>query len=92
MEDIDQVFSVETGRCFELDHGLGAPGDTQAGCVKHQQIVGPVADSQCLGDGDVVLGRDGGEKGAFLRGVNDGVGVDQFASEGLCCGVDFKLL
>jgi hypothetical protein len=76
VEDIDQAFSVQTGRCFELDLGLGAPGDAQAGCMKHQKIVGPVADSQCLGDGDVVLGRDGGKKGAFLRGVDDGVGVD----------------
>lgn len=36
VKDIDQAFSVETGWCFELDLGLGAPGDAQAGCVKHQ--------------------------------------------------------
>lgn len=35
VEDIDQTFSVQTSRCFELDLGLGAPGDTKASRVKH---------------------------------------------------------
>lgn len=91
VEDIDQTFSVQTGRCFELDLGLGAPGDAKASSVKHQQVVGSVPNRQCLGDGDVVLGGDGFEEEPFSGGVDDGIGVDQFAGEGLRCGVDFEL-
>lgn len=35
VENIDEAFSVQTGRSFELDLGLGAPCDAQASCVEH---------------------------------------------------------
>lgn len=59
--------------------------------MQHEKVVGSVADGQGLRDGDVVFRRDGGEEGAFAGRVDDGVRVDEFAGEGLGCGVNFEL-
>jgi hypothetical protein len=44
--------------------------------VKHEEIVGSVADGHGLGEGDVVFGGDGFEEGALLGGIDDGLGFD----------------
>jgi hypothetical protein len=59
--------------------------------VKHEEIVGSVTDRHCLGEGDVVLGGDGFEKGALLGGIDDGLGLDQLSGESLGYWVDFEL-
>lgn len=91
VEDINEALAVGAGWCFELDLGLGAPGNTKASGMKHEQIVCAVADSNCLGDGDVVLRRDRVEESALLGGVDDGLGFDQFSGQGLGGRVDLKL-
>ena len=58
VEDVQEAVAVQTGGCFELDHALGAPGDAQAGGVQHEKVVGAVANSHRLGNGDVVLRRE----------------------------------
>lgn len=91
VENIDQALSVNTGWGLELDLGLGAPGDTKASLVKHEKIIGTIADSQCLGDGDIVLSSDGLKKGALLSGIDDGLRLNQSAGQGLSFSVNFKL-
>lgn len=44
VEDIGETLAINASGGFELDLGLGAPGDTQACCVKHEEIVSSVAD------------------------------------------------
>jgi hypothetical protein len=59
--------------------------------MKHEQIVCAIADSDCLGDGDAILSGDRLEESALLGGVDDGLGFDQFAGEGLGGSIDLKL-
>lgn len=73
VENVDQALSVDTGWGLELDLGLGAPGDTKASFVKHEEIIGTITDSQCLGDGNVVLGSNRFKKGALLSSIDDGL-------------------
>jgi hypothetical protein len=80
VENVDQALSVNAGWSLELDLGLGAPGDTKASLVKHEKIIGTITDSQCLGNGNVVLGGDGFEETALLGSIDDGLRLDQFAS------------
>lgn len=91
VENIDQALSVNTGWGLELDLGLGAPGDTKASLVKHEKIIGTIADSQCLGDGNIVLSSDGFKKGALLSSIDDGLRLDQSTGQGLSFSVDFEL-
>jgi len=91
VEDIGEALAVDAGRGFQLDLGLGAPGDTQTCCVKHEDIVGSVADGDGLGEGDVVLGGDGFEKGALLGGIDDGFGIYQLSGKSLGDRVDLEL-
>lgn len=91
VEDIGEALAVHACGSFELDLGLGAPGDTEACCVKHEEIVGSVADGHCLGEGDVVLGCDRFKEGALLGGVDDGLGFDKLSGESLGYWVDFEL-
>jgi len=79
VENIDQALSVNTGWSLELDLGLGAPGDTKASLVKHEKIIGTITDSQCLGDGNVVLSSDRFKKSALLGRIDDRLRLDQSA-------------
>lgn len=91
VEDIDKALAVDADGSLQLDLGLSAPGDTKACSVEHQEIVGAIADSQCLREGDSVLSGDGFEESALVRSVDDGVGRHQFSGQGLGGLVDFEL-
>ena len=58
VKDISQALAVDASGGFKLDLGLGAPGDTQACCVKHEKIIGSVTDADRLREGNVVLSSD----------------------------------
>lgn len=91
VEDIDQALPVNTGRCLKLHLGLCAPGNTKAGLVEHEEVVGSVADGDCLAKRDVVLRSDGLEQSALLGSIDDGLALDQFAGQCLSLGIDFEL-
>lgn len=59
--------------------------------MKHEEIVGSVADGDGLGKGDVVLGGDGFKKGALLGGIDDGFGLYQLSGKSLGDWVDLEL-
>jgi hypothetical protein len=58
VEDIGEALAVYASGGFELDLGLGAPGDTQACCVKHEKVIGSVTNRDRLREGNVVLSSD----------------------------------
>lgn len=91
VEDIDKALAVDADGGLQLDLGLSAPGDAKACSVEHEEIVGAIANGQCLRKGDAMLGGDGLEESALVRGVDDGVGRHQFSGQGLGGLVDFKL-
>lgn len=91
VKDIDKALAVDADGGLQLDLGLSAPGDAKACSVEHKEIVGAIADGQCLREGDSVLGGDGLEESALVRGVDDGVGRHQFSGQGLGGLVDFEL-
>ena len=51
--------------------------------MKHEKVVGSVADGDGLGKGDVVLSGDGFEKGSLLCGIDDGFGLYQLSGKSL---------
>lgn len=91
VEDICQAFAVQTSWCFELDPRLGAPCDTETGGVQHEEVIGTIANGDSLRKRNLVLGRNGFEEGAFLRGIDDWVSGDEVAGQELGGRVDFKL-
>jgi hypothetical protein len=59
--------------------------------MKHEKIIGSITDGYGLRERDVVLGSDGFEEGALLRGIDDGLGLYQLAGERLGDRIDFQL-
>ena len=51
--------------------------------MKHEKVIGTIADSSGLSDRDVVLGRNGLQKLAFLAGIDNRVGGNKFSRQGL---------
>lgn len=48
VENVYEALAIDAGWGFELDLGLGAPGDAEACGVKHKKIIGAVADGDRL--------------------------------------------
>lgn len=58
VQDINQALPINSGWRFELNLGLSAPRNTETSSVKHEEVVRPVTDSQCLGKRNFVLSSD----------------------------------
>ena len=91
MKNVHHGLPVQTSGGFELNHALGAPGNSESSSMEHEKVIGSIADSSGLGDGDVVLGRNGLQELALLAGIDNRVGGNEFSRQSLRCLVYLEL-
>jgi hypothetical protein len=73
MKNVRHVLSVQAGRCFELDHALGTPGDSKSSGMEHKKVIGTITNSNGLSNWDVVFGGNRLQELTLLTGVDDRV-------------------